>query len=967
MALTYYPRRLLYNLKTGCGYPPSDVCAKLKLLKLFHVRSRKKCRNPPRSIETIITTRRRVPECPIVRPYQHHEVPRLWYSLPTLLLSNVTSLPNKLEELTITARTVSAGVLAVTEAWQIIPETSTISDYILFHRLRSNKRGGGVALYCHKELSPYQLDVRVPEEVEVLWVRITPPSHPRQVASLIYCVVYHPPRSPSKEVLIQHLTYTSDFLRTKHPCAKLVLCGDFNEIKDEELQDPLHLTQVVKFHTHGDKTLDKIFTDVADQYLPPSPLALLGWSPHLSVLWPPTPTTSLPQQAATKTYRPLSDSATRFFGQWITQHSWTEVLGCEDVQTKWDNYHVTITEAYHHFFPEKTVRLHPADPPWITHRVKRLMQQRNRAYHRRDTHLYKGLRNKVIREIRAAKKAHYPTKLRHLKQTSISQWYSKIRSLIGSQKQNNSSFPCVNQLTTEEAAHTINNHFASICQQLPPLDRSCLPSFLPSPPPDPVSEFEVNRSISGLKVKRSTTPVDLPMKLYKEFSVELSRPLCSIINASLSQSKCPSDWKISYITPIPKKTNPLSLNELRPIAITPIPSLICEGFVFDRAYADIAESIDSQQFGNMKSSSTTHCLVSLLDFIYHTLDNQRSVSVALTFVDFSKAFDLVNHNVVLKKAIDLGLRPILISWLADFLSERHQAVRFRGAISTCQPLTCGVPQGTKMGPLCFLVLINDALRDTGSRWKYVDDSTIGMKVVNKGHNTSYSDLQDNLNNLQEWTTNNSVTINHSKTVVMHINFGATRLDPPLITLGTDTLEVVKSTKLLGITIDDQLKWDNHINTIIKSSTYRLHLLHRLKSLGLPAEELKNVYNTFILPKLTYASPAWSCSLNISQRKVLERVQKRACKIILWSDYDGYDDALHKLNLPRLETQYQDLTRQFGQKLLSNPRHRNLLPPDNPPPVRAARHHNRLQHNRRGKTERYRTSAIPTIVKMINNP
>ena len=955
----------MYQLRRGNGYPPSDVCLKLKELNLFHVRSKKKSRNSPKSIETVITTRRRR-KCPTVRSLHISEVPRLWYSLPTLLLSNVTSLSNKLEELTVMARSNCAEVLAITEAWQIIPETSNISEYILFHHLRTNRRGGGVALYCHEALNPHKLDVQVPDDLEVLWVRVTPPRHPRQAASVIYCVVYHPPRSPLKETLLEHLINTSDLLKTRFPCAKIVLCGDFNEIKDEELQNPLHLLQVVDFPTHLDKTLDKIFTDMGEQFLPPRPLPPLGRSPHLSVLWEPTPTTSLPQQEASRSHRPLTDSAIRSFGQWITQHPWTEVIDTEDVQTKWDNYHKTITEAYQQFFPVKTISLHPADAPWITHRVKRLIQQRNQAFHHNRTVAYRGLRNKVIREIRAAKKAHYPTKLRQLKQTSISQWYSKIRHLIGSQKQNSSSFPCVNQLTHEQAAHTINSHFASICTRLPALDRSSLPSFLPSPsPPDSVSEYEVHRRLETLKVRRSTTPIDLPVKLYKEFSVEISTPLCSIINASFAQSKCPSDWKTSYITPIPKKSNPQSLNELRPIAITPIPSLICEGFVFDRAYADIAESIDPQQFGNMKNSSTTHCLISLLDFIHRTLDAQRSVSVALAFVDFSKAFDLVNHNVVIKKAIDLGLRPNLVSWLADFLSGRHQAVRFRGATSTCLPLTCGVPQGTKLGPLCFLMLINDALGDTDARWKYVDDSTIGMRVANNGDNTNYDELQNNVNNLQEWTSNNSVTINNSKTVVMHINFGAGAVNPPLITLGSNTLEVVESTKILGITIDNKLTWNDHVKSTIKSSTYRLHLLRRLKSLGLPAEELKNIFNTFILPKLTYAAPAWSSSLGIGQRKDLERVQKRACRIILGPNYEGYDDALHKLHLPRLETLYQELTLHFGRKLLVNPRHRDLLPPDNPPPARRTRHHNRLQQPPSNNTQRYRNSAVHTIVRMLN--
>ena len=126
------------------------------------------------------------------------------------------------------------------------------------------------------------------------------------------------------------------------------------------------------------------------------------------------------------------------------------------------------------------------------------------------------------------------------------------------------------------------------------------------------------------------------------------------------------------------------------------------------------------------------------------------------------------------------------------------------AVSTFQSLTCGVPQGTKMGPLCFLMLINDALRETPARWKYVDDSTIGISFNNSAPN--YTALQDLLNSLQNWATNNHVTINHTKTMVMHINLSSDIVPPPSITLGPNTLQVVDSTKLLGVTIDNKLNY-----------------------------------------------------------------------------------------------------------------------------------------------------------------
>ena len=188
---------------------------------------------------------------------------------------------------------------------------------------------------------------------------------------------------------------------------------------------------------------------------------------------------------------------------------------------------------------------------------------------------------------------------------------------------------------------------------------------------------------------------------------------------------------------------------------------------FQASYAKTSSSngptnTDPQQFGNVKSSSTTHCLISLLDFIHRNLD-KRKTSVALTFIDFRKAFDLVHHNTVNNKGIKL-LHANAVSWLADFLSDRRQVVRYRGEASTPQPLTCGVSQGTKMGLLCFLLLINDAMLDTPSRWKYVDDTTLGVTLNN---NPDYTQLQTLLDTLHRWTTDNHVTINTTKSTIMH--------------------------------------------------------------------------------------------------------------------------------------------------------------------------------------------------------
>ena len=427
----------------------------------------------------VLTSKRKEKENTEPRPRNISEVPRVWYNLPSLLLSNVTSLTNKMEEVTEAVRTTNCDVMAITEAWQIVPEVCNIENFALFHHLRVDRRGGGVALFCRDDLSPSHLGVDVPEGVEALWVRVNPHLHPRHTASVIVCVVYHPPRAPTAPLLINHIIETADQLRLRFPASKLIVCGDFNRLDISEIAHHLNLTQVVNFPTHEQATLDLILTDMAEQYSPPRPLPPLGRSTHITILWTPAPSTSIPRQKVTRHHRPMPDSAKREFGRWIIQHPWNEVLDVEDVETKWNNYTTTTTEAFTHFFPLKNFSVDPSDAPWMTPRLKRLIKQRNRAYYTNRA-LFRSLRNKVIREIRAAKSSYYPNKLHHLKQQDSSKWFSRIKAICGLQKQT-STFPCTSHLSPDLAAQEINTHFASICQSLPPLDPTLLPAYLPSP------------------------------------------------------------------------------------------------------------------------------------------------------------------------------------------------------------------------------------------------------------------------------------------------------------------------------------------------------------------------------------------------------------------------------------------------------------------------------------------------------
>ena len=301
-------------------------------------------------------------------------------------------------------------------------------------------------------------------------------------------------------------------------------------------------------------------------------------------------------------------------------------------------------------------------------------------------------------------------------------------------------------------------------------------------------------------------------------------------------------------------------------------------------------------------------------------------------------------------------------WIADFLTNRRQAVRYQGVTSTFRPLTCGVPQGTKLGPLCFLILINDALMDTQQRWKYVDDSTIASSL--NTDTPDYSPTQQSLDNLNTWASHNYVTINSEKTVLLHFDLSKTPTPQPSLTLADHNLQLVNKSKLLGLTLNSSLTWDDHTQSIVQSASFRLYMLRRLRSLGMQPTELTHIYKTFILPKLTYASPVYSSSLTATQLLRLERVQKRAMRIIHNTNYTNYEQALQNVHLPKLADQYNTSLKRFGLKLLKDNRHRHFLPPPAPPPPNPTRHTNKLAPIK-ARTERHRKSTIPFLVKLIN--
>ena len=262
-------------------------------------------------------------------------------------------------------------------------------------------------------------------------------------------------------------------------------------------------------------------------------------------------------------------------------------------------------------------------------------------------------------------------------------------------------------------------------------------------------------------------------------------------------------------------------SDLGPISLTTTLSEVLEDFVFGWLRPIIMPQLDTRQFGGIKNSSTTHALVRVIHEWLQAAETPKAI-IRACLIDFSKAFDRIDHNILIRKLQLVNMPPILLNWCAAFLRNRQQRVKIGLDKSNWLPIFAGVPQGTKLGPLFFLVMIND-LTTTAPIYKYVDDCTV-FEVTS--HLSASSDLQTHLDSINQWIVNNNMRINAKKTKELNICFAKY---PPILqplTIDNVPLDCVQSTKLLEISIQSNLKWDLHVGTICRKASKRLYaLLH----------------------------------------------------------------------------------------------------------------------------------------------
>ncbi len=850
-----------------------------------------------------------------------------WHKSEYSLLSlNARSLCYKMPLLQTIVDTANPSIILITESWGhsgIQDAVFSLPHYTMFRcdREKDLGPGGGVLLYVHDSFPAVQLS-HVYNFKESVWCHLQ-----MGVENVVVGCIYRPPSSDAENdaslaELIAHICSQHKGL--------VIISGDFNlpRIDWEHLCWPAncdwfmdaiennYLHQHILQPTRQSNILDLLFSNDPSivsriELTPP-----LGSSDHASIICYFQLVNSREVTGRGEMFRrDYRNADWASYRRHLEETDWDAVFHCKDTDDLWDAFAAAINRALSDAVPKKMSkqRNRHRKRPWQTRELLHAVRGNRSAWRRFQA--APTPQNDLFRK-EASKRLCNITKsaVQQCEQaiaTNITGNSKGFWSYVRSKTRVRDAVAPLKDLITEEitadpfnCAKILSDFFASVFvkgqtagntnhRSFPLKTHSIIESVL-------FDVASVQKALSRVSVYSSPGPDEIPYVVLKEGGILLFEKLAMLFQISLRNGSVPAAWREAIITPIFKKGSRNEAKNYRPVSLTSCVCKVMEAIIRDAlmTYMESENLLLKSQYGFRPGYSCSLQLLEYFDFITQALDEGDNVHSV--YLDCQKAFDSVPHSHLLAKLSAYGIKGHLHNWLKSFLSNRYQTVRVRTNMSPRQEVLSGVVQGSVIGPLLFLIYVND-IDDFiigANLLKFADDLKLFCRVPRHGPKVveACNKLQQNLDALEQWQDSSGLIFNPAKS--SWLCFGTPTEVPVAYKLNLEQIPQKCQEKDLGIVVSNDAKFSLAVSEMASKAQSMLSLLVRTFHSRAPSV-LVPIYKALVRPYLEYCSPLWNPYLKRDRNRI-ESVQRRFTKLFPVLRQLPYDQRLTALNLETLE-------------------------------------------------------------------
>ena len=582
--------------------------------------------------------------------------------------------------------------------------------------------------------------------------------------------------------------------------------------------------------------------------------------------------------------------------------------------------------------PLKRREIRTENSPWITRGILKSIKNRDKLHKKylKDKNestkaelfsKFKQIRNTLSILIKQAKSDYYKELFEENK-SNIKQTWKEIKKIVNLNKKNTVFPESIKKghhfiHDKKEIASEFNSFFTSIGNTIDnkiPLVEKNVKDYLTNQQTNifhlsPTTPLEISNIIISIKLSKASGPNSIQTKLLKDCIHIFSFVISMLINKSFSEGSFPDFLKLANVIPIFKKNDKNICGNYRPISLLSNISKIYERVFHTQLYHffDDNNLFYQRQFGFRKKHSTEHALLNIVENVRNKMRN-KTFSCG-TFIDLEKAFDTVNHKILLEKLSYYGVKGNALYWLRDYLTNRKQCVILDES-STYLPITCGVPQGSILGPLLFTIYINDMHKAVVNSIVYHFADDTNLIYSSKNIKILRNNMNHDLSSIYIWLCANRLSINAAKTEFILFKPPKCKIEDRF-TLKVNNVTIFESTKLryLGVILDNKLSWKYHIHELAKKLSRATGVINRLKDNSVPTKALLSVYFAIFQSHLNYGLSVWGQAQEIYLQKI-RTIQNKVLRKITNADYDTHITDIFK------QTNVLKLTDLFKNKIMS---------------------------------------------------